>query len=519
MFMKIKRKCYKLTTFLCLLFFLSGCTNTQQSQEILSQETTIAPASDEKILYTASQYAHPSLDTHKEYHGWYTSIYGISESLFKVGDDSSIQPLLAERGEVNGLVWTIVLKGNVCFSNGDPVTADMVIRNLKRTADENPRFAYLSEFTYEALNDKTFTITTAELYPTMLSSLTACETGILHLDETIDFDNSIIGTGPFVLDDFVPEGTVKVVRNEQYWNGEVALDGAVFYRMADDDTLLMAMQNGEINTYTNVNAAAAEIFQADSDVYDVVTVPSPRLQFYILNQNTLSADVRKAINLTIDADKIVPYLGGTVSATAGPFSEGTAYGKVSKPSVDLAAAVSLLANDGYVKNGDGFFEKDGKMLEVNIAYYPARSLDILATLMQGQLRELGVQATLSSYEKPDATYLATGDFDIALYSMNADMSGDPAFFINSTLKDGSFCNAGGFKNAECEKLITQLSNEMDPVKRAELAVQIVQMAIDDNAFGYVALFNKITVLRPGVTGYAENSPFDFYGIDAATDIK
>ena len=62
------------------------------------------------------------------------------------------------------------------------------------------------------------------------------------------------------------------------------------------------------------------------------------------------------------------------------------------------------------------------------------------------------------------------------------------------------------------------NNETDADKRSELANKIVQIAIDDNAFGYVGLFNKISVTAPGVTGIAENCPFDFYRIDADTDI-
>ncbi len=55
-------------------------------------------------------------------------------------------------------------------------------------------------------------------------------------------------------------------------------------------------------------------------------------------------------------------------------------------------------------------------------------------------------------------------------------------------------------------------------KRAELANQIVQMVIDDNAFGFVGLFNKTTVAAPGVVNIGENSPFDFYGVNADTDM-
>lgn len=133
---------------LLLLFILVGCSNTQQTQDTsgkaesteisLSAEEALdnksSIVSEEKTLYAASQYAPASLDTHKGYSGWHTSTYGISETLFKVGDDFSLEPLLAKSGTVDGLAWTIVLKDNVSFSNGDLLTADMVVRNLERVA-------------------------------------------------------------------------------------------------------------------------------------------------------------------------------------------------------------------------------------------------------------------------------------------------------------------------------------------------------------------------------------------------
>ena len=61
--------------------------------------------------------------------------------------------------------------------------------------------------------------------------------------------------------------------------------------------------------------------------------------------------------------------------------------------------------------------------------------------------------------------------------------------------------------------------ETDTQKRATLANKIIQIAIDDNAYNYLTLFNKITVTRKGISGYSENSPFDFYGLTADTDIN
>ena len=162
--------------------------------------------SGEKILYTAASFAYPSLDTHTEYYGWYTSIYGLSEALFKIGPDMGLVPCLAESAETEGTVMTVKLQEKAAFSNGAPLTADMVIRNLARLAEVNPRFAFLADFDYEALDDHSFTIDTKEPYPTLKNDLASPECGMIDLDATTDFDLAPVFTGPFVVSDFQPSG-------------------------------------------------------------------------------------------------------------------------------------------------------------------------------------------------------------------------------------------------------------------------------------------------------------------------
>ena len=130
-----------------------------------------------------------------------------------------------------------------------------------------------------AVDEKTLTITTPEVYPTLLNDLASPELAILDLDASADLDTAPVATGPFVIKSFQPEGTVEVSRNQHYWGGEVKLDGAVFYYMQEDEPKLMAMQNDEIDAYTSVTAAAREIYQADLDRYQLTDVPATRLQF------------------------------------------------------------------------------------------------------------------------------------------------------------------------------------------------------------------------------------------------
>ncbi|WP_029319894.1 ABC transporter substrate-binding protein [Butyrivibrio sp. AE3004] len=472
-----------------------------------------------KILKTAASFAYPSLDVHKEYYGWYTSIYGVSEALFKMNESMEAAPCLAKDASVEGSVWTITLNDGVAFSNNNPLTAEMVIKNLQRVAEVNERFSYLADFDMAAVDDKTLTIDTKEVYPTLKNDLASPELGMIDLDSTTDFDNDPVCTGPFVITKFQPEGDVEVAKNDNYWGGDVKLDGAIFYYMQEDDPKLLAMQSGEIDCYNSVSSAALSVYEQEPENYNVVSIPGARLQFYILNENTLDDAVREAINLTVDKDKIAEYLSGTVSPAVGPFSTNAVYGKVTVPAVDTDKAKELLEADGYTLGSDGIYEKDGQKLSINIKYYAARSLDTLALLIQEQLKAVGIDSVLGVEEDPDSTYIANSDFDLALYCMIADKSGDPLYFIESTLKDGAYYDCGGFDDEHCEELIGELKYETDTAKRAELANEIVQIAIDDNAFGYVGLFNNTTVLRPGVSGFAENIPFDFYGIDAETEIQ
>ena len=471
-----------------------------------------------KTMNMAVSFFYPSLDVHKDYYGWYTSIYGMSETLFRVGDDLSVQPLLAKEYSVSddGKTWTFQL-ADAKFSNGTAVTADMIIKNFQRLAEVNERFTYLADFTFAADGDKTLKITTPQIYPTMLSDLTAPELGIMDLDGTKDFDNAPICTGPFVVKSFDPEGKVVVEKNAQYWNGNVKLDTVNFYYMQDDETKLNAMQAGDIDGYTSVTAAAKEIFAADPSTYTLTVIPATRLQFYVLNKNRLSDKVRAAINLTVDCQAIAEYLGGTVSAAVGPFSSSAPYGQVKKPTADAAKAKALLEEDGYVLGSDGYYAKNGETLTINVCYYAARSLDSIAVVMQDELKNVGIKATLTVQEDPDATYVSSGDYDVALYCMIADKAGDPYYCVSALFRKDSKWAIGGFANDQVEALIDELQYETDAGKRAKLANQIVQKSIDDNAFGYVGLFNKTTVTARGLCNVAENCPFDFYGISAATD--
>lgn len=68
----------------------------------------------------------------------------------------------------------------------------------------------------------------------------------------------------------------------------------------------------------------------------------------------------------------------------------------------------------------------------------------------------GVGSYLTSQEDADATYILSGDYDIALYCMIADKNGDPYYFIDTVLRPGGYWVSAGFESDEASELIAKL---------------------------------------------------------------
>lgn len=499
---------------------LAGCgssSDADASTETASTDKAAGAAEGGHINMAVSFWY--EMDAHTDYNGWYTSMYGITETLFKANDSGEIEGWLAESGTAEGNVWTITLKDGVTFSNGNPVTSDVVIKNLQRVAEVNERGVTFASATFEAVDDKTFTITTPEVYPTMLDDLADPFTSIMDVDNITDYNTGIIATGPFTLTSYAVEDSVELAANENYWDGDVALDSASVFYIPDAATEAMSLQSGEIDMYINPDVDSVALFSADSN-YTVASTPKTMIRTLIFNQENIpDANVRKAVAESIDKEGIEAILGGTDSLTEGAYSSESAYGAVTALPYDTADAESLLTEAGYTKNADGMFEKDGQPLTLRLAYYSARSNDKIATLMQDQLKDAGITIEMVSYDEPEGTYMSTGDFDLAVYYCSSSAGTDPYAFLNAELSSTGSMNSGKYSNPEVDTLLTEMATCTDADRRVEIATQVQQMAIDDVSVVYYAIPNKITVMKSTVTNAGETMPKDYYILNKDTAIS
>jgi len=152
------------------------------------------------------------------------------------------------------------------------------------------------------------------------------------------------------------------------------------------------------------------------------------------------------------------------------------------PRRDLAAAQRLLDEAGWRAGPDGIRARDGRAFRVTLRTFTDRpELPVLATAIQGQLREAGIDlqvAIVNSGEIPAGH--TDGTLEMALYARNLALVPDP---LGTVLQDfgaqGGEWGAMGWSSPELLAAAARMGEEADPAARRALAQRIARILHDE----------------------------------------
>ena len=91
------------------------------------------------------------------------------------------------------------------------------------------------------------------------------------------------------------------------------------------------------------------------------------------------------------------------------------------------------------------------------------------------------------------------------------------FFSTHCLSD-STKNRGAYSNAKLEELAQEMNNTFDVDERNDLAVQMQQIILDDDAFVFCSFLRMSMISKANVTGLTAHSS-DYYELTAELDIN
>ncbi len=312
---------------------------------------------------------------------------------------------------------------------------------------------------------------------------------------------------------------VVYVPNDNYWGTDKAVTKkVVMVPKADSDTEIAALKAGEVDfIYPQYYAGIVEAVSQDN-ITSSVQVGGDYEAFYFNQKCGPFADpiFREAFSMSIDREALFQQIYIPISSLGillecgpmvpGPFCVGDEFAG----SFDAAGAETLLTDNGWAKDSDGFWAKAGESA-------PA----IRWTINTGNTRRESTQAYLIPLlqaagfnVKADncdaACYfqkrLPALDYDMAMYISTA--PSDPGYltagFVCDQIPTAANKNAGansqGWCNAEASDLLYAADAETDTAVRAEHIKAVLRLMAQDHVLLPLFQFPKSGFWRTDKVG-------------------
>lgn len=439
-----------------------------------------------------------------------------------------IVPWLAEKWETNEDLteFTFTLKPGITFSDGSPLTAQIVKENFDSIVEDLGALAplgsgYLSGYEGTTVTDElTFTVAfdapnAQFLQATATQALAIVSSDTVKTSPEERLQGQVIGTGPFVVESYTQDQGAVLAKREGYdWaspafehSGDAYLDKITFTVVPESGVRTGGLVSGQFDAISD--ALPQDITQIEGAGGKVLTRSNPGLPF-VLHLNVAREPlndpaVRKALNPGINRQELVDTVLSDQFNPATSILAATTPGYADQSGLlafDPDAAKKILEEAGWVTGGDGIREKDGKKLSFSVVYAQLFSGNqAVLELTQQQLRAIGVDLQLKQATPAEqAEILASGDYE--------------AYYYNSTRAEGDVLRTSfhaGLRNIAqreaddaLEPVLEASLAEADSAKRNELLGQAQELIIE-NAYA-IPLFELSQSI--GVAGNVHGLGFE-----------
>ncbi|HEX4055004.1 MAG TPA: peptide ABC transporter substrate-binding protein [Tepidisphaeraceae bacterium] len=450
--------------------------------------------------------------------------YALWEGLYTL-DPVTLKPILgcADSAQVDPThtIWTIHIRPDARWSNGDPVTAGDFLFSWRRFLETPGEYTYLhfyirgarkysSDFAdyiqakkrgdttrpapdfsavgEKALDDHTLVVTLADPLP-FFGALMAfppffpmhepsmrpfLEPDGLHYNLDFTRPPHLVTNGPYRLEEWTFKRRLRLVASDFYWNRANVKSKVIDQVYAEDGTAAFrTYERGDVDWLAEVDSDLAAQILAHGGRPDLHVFPAFGTYFYSLNclptlpdgrANPLAdVRVRKALAMSIDREPIVRNVGRLGQPVSFDYIPPHVFDGYSSPPglpYDVPAARKLLAEAGYPQ-GQGF-----PHLSI---LYNTESLhaDVAQIIRRQWMNHLGIEMDLQGVEvKVFAEKLHTQQYAVARASWYGDYD-DPTTFTDK-YKSDSDDNDSKWINPQYDRLCAEAQKETNEHRRLEL---------------------------------------------------
>ncbi|WP_029138180.1 ABC transporter substrate-binding protein [Nakamurella lactea] len=437
-----------------------------------SPQDTAAPAPSGGTVTVGAAAGIPQLNPAIRTFAWEEVLFPLLwNGLSKTDKDGNVVPDLAESWTASDdqKTWTFALRDGVTFSNGKAFTADDVVKTfdyyLKKDTptQEANKIATVTDVKAKDDHTVTFTLSAANaLFPSAIVWIK-----MLDMDSISTIDKKPIGTGPFVVKEFVPNDHLYLARSDSYFGDPAPLDEIKIVTSSDSAAAASSLASGDIEVLSELPLSDVDQYADSPDV--TVVLPASPSQWPSWEVDATSppfnnVKARQALAYAVDREQILDaaYYGqGVVSPTNNPLSTGNPWFSadgLTDYSYNLDKAKQLFTEAG-VKEGDTltWWGIAGSNPEWATA----------GQILQASLKEIGINLKIENVDVStwvDRFYPAGKSYPGLVVPNFQSTPLEPAYSINFLLKGRCECN---WDNPDFEKAYAAAVAEPDADARKQ----------------------------------------------------
>jgi len=434
----------------------------------------------------------------------------VLEGLVRNSRESTIEPAAADKWTVSddGLIYTFHLRPGLKFHNGAAVTPEDVIASLGRAQKMGLYKWMLAEVTsMDKVDDATVKLTLNTKAASFLARLAFNSNAVFPKTEidkvgTNEFTKPI-GTGPFMVQDFVVNDHLTLNKNPNWWQMGVDgkpqpyLDQLVFKQVAESTTQVLQVQAGTVNGSEGIPWSQIPALEKDARG-QLLTFPQQQIYFFELRLDKPPFEdlkVRQAMSLALDRKVFVD------RATAGKATIGNTFFAKDEldwnPNAtlpyDLDKAKQLIAQSKYPTG------HSGAKLQLTSGSQIGRDN---ATLAKDMWDKIGIHMTIEEIEGSTLSANSQkGNFDVISGYQWTNGILDPEQHVVFLCVDPRI-NSAWMPDQHVTDLATGASHELDPNKRRQMYYEL-QDIYNDQVGGTITLYYtpSVNYLSPSVKGF------------------
>jgi ABC-type transport system substrate-binding protein len=460
----------------------------------------------------------------------------IFNGLVRTGDDLSIKPDIARNWSISsdGLTYIFTLRKGIKFSNNREVKAGdfkysferiMAPRNKSPNTWVFEKVLGAEDFMkgraeevkgIEAVDDYTLKICLKQPFSPFLSLMTMTAAYVVPREEVErwgpDFSSHPIGTGPFVMKEWLPNREIRLEKKDDYFDRPASIKGIVYRIVPEDLTAVAEFEIGNIDILT-IPVSEFSGYKNNSERKNFIA-SIKGLNTYYLGFNCArppfdNLNFRRAVAYGIDAEKIL----NTIYEQRGRLASG--------PVPDILRSWDISSHSQFdPRKAKELINKEG-LSGRTVNFYISADQEIIdiAEVIQAYLRDIGINVKIRQLEwSAYKEALNKGEADMFYLSWWADYP-DPDNFLFPLFHSSNHGPAGNrtrYTNPQVDSFIEMAQNTLDGKKRETYYRKAEEIIISEAPWVFLWHRTDFTIRQPWIRNYRV---YPIYSMDKGTDIS